>query len=291
MRKQFATTITETMSKDENLCLLLGDIGVFGFKKCFEDYPDRTYNIGILEQSTIGLAAGMSKASLIPVVHTIAPFIVERALEQLKTDFGYQNLNGNFITVGSSYDYASLGSTHHCPADIMVMLSIPNMQIIIPGNSKEFHTLFKTTYNNNSPTYTRLSEYENKKENDIIFGKGNLIKVGKKATIIVFGNMLDSVIDACEDIDVTILYYTTIKPFDKDLLLENFNENIIIIEPFYMGSVNYLITSSLKDFKYKITNIGIPHNFLLNYGSKIEHDEYLQLDVKNLKNRIKNELN
>ena len=49
MRKQFATTITETMSKDENLCLLLGDIGVFGFKKCFETYPDRIYNIGILK--------------------------------------------------------------------------------------------------------------------------------------------------------------------------------------------------------------------------------------------------
>jgi len=99
MRKQFVTTIQDTMSKDDNLCLLLGDIGVFGFSKCFELYPDRTYNIGILEQSTISLASGMSKANMIPVVHTIAPFIVERAFEQLKTDFGYQNLNGNFINI------------------------------------------------------------------------------------------------------------------------------------------------------------------------------------------------
>jgi transketolase len=291
MRKQFVKTTEELLDTDENVVLLLGDIGVFGFRNSFKNHSSRVYNIGILEQSMVSLSSGISKSGMIPIIHTIAPFLVERCLEQIKIDFGYQNLNGNFITVGSSYDYASLGSTHHCPADIMVMLSIPNMQIVIPGNSKEFDTLFKITYNNNSPTYTRLSEYENKKENDIIFGKGNLIKVGKKATIIVFGNMLDSVIDACEDIDVTILYYTTIKPFDKDLLLENFNENIIIIEPFYMGSVNYLITSLLRDFKYRITNIGIPHNFLLNYGSKIQHDEYLELDVKNLKNRIKNELN
>jgi transketolase len=99
MRKQFVTTVSNVMSEDENLCLLSGDIGVFGFKKCFEDHPDRTYNIGILEQATISLAAGMSKANMIPVVHTIAPFIVERALEQLKDDFGYQNINGNFISI------------------------------------------------------------------------------------------------------------------------------------------------------------------------------------------------
>ena len=147
MRKQFITTVTETMSKDENLCLLLGDIGVFGFKKCFENYPDRTYNIGILEQTTIGLAAGMSKANLIPIVHTIAPFIVERALEQLKDDFGYQNLNGNFISVGNSYDYAGLGCTHHCPSDVAILSAVPNMQIISPGNSQEFDSLFKQTYN------------------------------------------------------------------------------------------------------------------------------------------------
>ena len=189
MRKQFVKTVEKILDENNKSILLLGDIGVFGFRNSLKNYPDRAYNIGILEQSTISLAAGLSKTDLIPIVHTIAPFMVERAYEQLKVDFGYQNLNGNFVSIGSSYDYASLGPTHHCPGDVPILLQIPNMQIIIPGNSKEFDILFNQSYDNCSPTYFRLSEYENLYEVDITFGKANLIKNGKKATIICFGNL------------------------------------------------------------------------------------------------------
>jgi len=286
MRKQFVTTISETMSQNKDLCLLLGDIGVFGFKKCFEDYPDRTYNIGILEQSTIGLAAGMSKASLIPVVHTIAPFIVERALEQLKTDFGYQNLNGNFISIGNSYDYAGLGCTHHCPSDVATLSVIPNMHIISPGNSKEFDSLFSQTYNNGAPTYFRLSEYEHSLDFKVTFGKANVIKEGTKALIVCYGNMLEPVYEAVKDLDVTLLYYSTITPFDGETLKKHFNNNIIICEPFYEGSTNYFVNKALEGFLYKLTNIGIPREFILYYGKKPQIDKLLGLDIDSLKNKF-----
>jgi transketolase len=87
MRKQFTKTIEEIVATDEKSVLLLGDIGVFGFRNSLEKYPARAYNIGILEQATISMAAGLAKTGLIPIVHTIAPFIVERAFEQLKDDF------------------------------------------------------------------------------------------------------------------------------------------------------------------------------------------------------------
>jgi transketolase len=287
MRKQLITSVENLLANEKNSVLLLGDIGVFGFRNSFKNYPDRVYNIGILEQSIIGVAAGLSISGMIPIVHTIAPFLVERALEQLKIDFGYQELNGNFISIGASYDYAPLGSTHQCPADIMVMLSIPNMQIVTPGTSKEFNSLFSQSYNNGHPTYFRLSEYENENSCDVVFGNGNIIKKGKRATIICVGNMLKDVLDATKDMDVTILYYTTINPFDASLLLSNFNENIIVCEPFYQGSINYKINKALEGKKYSLTNIGIPHAFLRKYGSKQEQDEYLQLDAEEIKNKIK----
>ena len=286
MRKQFVTTISEIMSQNEELCLLLGDIGVFGFNKCFEDYSNRTYNIGILEQATIGLAAGMSKVNLIPVVHTIAPFIVERALEQLKTDFGYQNLNGNFISIGNSYDYAGLGCTHHCPSDVATLSAIPNMQIISPGNSYEFDTLFKQSYNNGSPTYFRLSEYEHNLNFEVIFGKANVIKEGTKALIICYGNMLEPIYEVVKDLDVTLLYYSTIIPFDSETLKKYFNNNIIVCEPFYEGSTNYFINKTLEGVSYKLTNIGIPREFILNYGKKSQIDKILGLDINSLKNKL-----
>lgn len=136
MRKQFIKTVEEILAKDEKAILLLGDIGVFGFKKSFELYPNRVYNIGILEQSTISVASGLSMTGLIPIIHTIAPFITERCFEQIKNDFGYQKLGGNIVSIGASYDYAALGCTHHCPADIGILMNIPEIQIMVSGPPK-----------------------------------------------------------------------------------------------------------------------------------------------------------
>ena len=128
---QFPSTILDVLSHDERLQVLLGDIGVFGFRHVFAKYPKNITNIGILEQATVGVAAGMALAGDIPVVHTIAPFLVERAYEQLKVDFGYQNLGGNFVSVGGSYDYAALGCTHHCPADLSLLMNIPGFELVV----------------------------------------------------------------------------------------------------------------------------------------------------------------
>ena len=286
MRKQFVKTMQDILYSDPRSVLLLGDIGVFGFRDELKSIPDRAYNIGILEQTTIGLAAGMSTQGLIPFVHTIAPFIVERALEQLKIDFGYQELNGNFISVGGSYDYSALGCTHHCPADISILLTIPNMEILIPGTASEFDSLIKQTYTNANPTYTRISEYQHGHNISVNFGQANIIKTGSLATVVCFGSMLQDVCEATADLDVTILYYTTISPFDFKILLDNFNETIIVCEPFYEGSVNHLIDACLQGKAYRKFNIGIPRQFLRNYGSKQEHDLSLGLDSNSMRERI-----
>jgi transketolase len=286
MRKQFVKTIKDILYADEKTVLLLGDIGVFGFRDELKNIPTRAYNIGILEQSTIGIAAGMAKGGLVPFVHTIAPFIVERAFEQLKVDFGYQELNGNFISVGGSYDYAALGCTHHCPADISLMASIPNMEIVIPGTASELDSLIKQTYNSGNPTYTRISETQHTETIPVKFGCANVIKQGKTATVVCFGPMLKQVMEATENMDVTLLYYSTILPFDSKTLLDNFNETVIICEPFYEGSTNHLIDLALVGKAYRKFNIGVPRKFLTNYGHKEEHDSFLGLDSIGIKEKI-----
>jgi len=107
MRKQLISTVETILEKDKNICLLLGDIGVFGFKKSFEKYSDRVINCGVLEQAMTSIASGLSISGMIPIVHSIAPFIVERNYEQLKIDFGYQNVCGNFIRNDKNRKYYS----------------------------------------------------------------------------------------------------------------------------------------------------------------------------------------
>lgn len=292
MRRQFVETVEQIMRKDENVITILGDIGVFGFREIFKQYPERIYNIGILEQSSVGLAAGMAIKGLIPIVHTIAPFLVERAYEQLKVDFGYQELGGNFVSVGASYDYAALGSTHHCPGDVGILKMIPNMEIILPGTPKEFDILFSLNYNNGNPTYYRLSEVSNTSDQDVKFGQATVIRKGDKATIIAVATTLDSVLKASEGLEVTILYYTTLAPFDKQTLRNNCISNkILLCEPFYYGVMTTEIIESMAPSPVRIDYLGVPHIFIRNYGKREEHDKQFGFSVQDIRKRIEGLIN
>jgi len=292
MRKQFTATIENILDNDDKLVLLLGDIGVWGFKNALENYPDRVYNIGILEQSTIGLASGLAMTGFIPVVHTIAPFLVERSFEQLKLDFGYQMLGGNFVSVGGSYDYAALGCTHHCPADVSILKNIPGMEIIVPGTPEEFDRLFKQTYSDGKPTYFRLSERSNSESQKVEFGKADIIKSGKDATVVAIGPTLKPVLEAVKDLDVTVLYYSTLIPFDAETLKDNSESGkILLCEPYYSGALMPEIMNALKPKPVTIETIGVPNEFLTNYGTAEEHDEYVGLTADNIKRKLNDLIN
>jgi transketolase len=287
MRKQLVNTVESILEKDNRLVLLLGDIGVFGFRRAFELFPERVYNIGILEQSTISAAAGLAMEGLIPVVHTIAPFLVERSLEQLKDDFCYQRLGGNFVSIGASYDYVALGCTHHCPGDVGILKNLPDMEIVLPGTPSEFDILFNQAYSNQNPTYFRLSDRSNPQGYNVKFGKAEIIKKGKLVTIVVVGPALKPVLEASKDIDVTILYYTTVAPFDGETLRENcVSSKIMLCEPYYSGALSADILNALKPNPIVLDFVGVPHIFLTNYGLAEEHDELIGLTAKNIRERI-----
>jgi len=146
MRKMFPLTVHELMKQDKRIVVLLGDISVFGFQNCFRDFPERTYNIGICEQSMVGMAAGLSMAGFIPIVHTIEPFLVDRAFEQIKDDFGYQELKGNIVGVDVSETAPNLGYTHQCPYALEHMKDVQGMNVFSPENANQFDDLFKQQY-------------------------------------------------------------------------------------------------------------------------------------------------
>lgn len=275
MRKQFVQTATRLLEKDPRVVLLLGDIGVYGFKDAFAAYPDRVYNIGILEQATVSLAAGLAKTGMVPIVHTIAPFLTERCLEQIKIDFGYQELGGNFVTVGASYDYAALGCTHHCPGDVQIMRAIPGMEIVVPGSDQEFDSLLDASYASPRPTYFRLSEAGNDVSTDAGFGEAVVVREGREAVVVAVGPMLKPVLKATEGLDVSVLYYATVAPFDAAALKAQTSRKILLCEPYYRGGLVSEITEALWPDPVLVRSVGVPHKFLTNYGRMSEHDEAL----------------
>jgi len=288
MRKEFAAVMRRELFQNPTSTLLLGDIGVFGHRESFEKFPDRVFNIGILEQSMVSLAAGMAMGGLTPTVHTIAPFLVERAFEQIKIDFGYQSLGGNIVTVGASLDYAALGATHHCPGDVGMMLSIPGAEIYVPGTAEEFSDQFNGSSRNQKISYFRLSEKRNKNSIKTTFHNGAVVKEGNELTVIAIGPMLDTVIDATGDLDVTILYYNCMWPFDSKLLQSNLESGkLLVVEPFYEGTMAPVIQNYLSNRSVMTRSKGIPRKFATKYGKTDEHYEEFGLTSHGVRSEIR----
>lgn len=293
MLDAFFRIAKDLIVKDERVMLIFAAAGVATPKTMMETmdyYPNRVFDAGIMEQAVISMAAGISIAGMIPIVYAQSPFIVERTYEQLKVDFGYQQVGGNFVGLGASSELANFGVTHCCPADIGVLKLIPGMQIVVPGTIQEFELLFRETYANKYPTYYRLTRYNNSCLCKVEFGKANVIKKGSQATIIAVGPMLELVMQALGGHDVTILYYATIAPFDSECLKQNFTNNrILLCEPCYEGVLAKDIIEALRGEMIKMNFVGYPLEFVTNYGYVVENAEMYGLTEINIIQKL-NEL-
>jgi transketolase len=271
VRREFTAVVSEIIANEPSSVLLLGDIGVYGFREVLEGQSDRAFNFGILEQSMVGVAAGMASNGKIPFMHTIAPFIVERAFEQIKIDFGYHQLPGNIVSVGASFDYASLGSTHHCPGDITLLQTIENIQMFVPGNSKELEFQIRNNWNNGKLNYFRLSEIENSFYPEAEISYWTQVRHGTRGSVVVVGPMLDHVIDCPSTSDMNIFYCNRLNLDNASLATLESTRNLVIVEPYYSGPMLKILRPLLENNHVRVLEIGIPFQFSRKYGSRSDH--------------------
>lgn len=287
MRAQMAATIGDLMGVDPRLFVVLADISEGYFDTMFRRHPERILNVGIMEQTMISLAAGTALEGFIPVCHSIVPFVVERPFEQLKDDFCYQGLGGNFVSIGASYDYATEGMTHHGPGDVAILASLPGMQIVVPGTAAEFDALFRQAYANGSPTYFRTSTRQNSRDHAVSFGELLLVREGSKASVVAVGPMLDATLAATEGLDVAVLYAATVAPFDgATLRAVTRSDAVVLVEPFYEGTLVAQVARALAPDPVRVEAIGVPRRVLRRYGTPEQHDAEIGLAPDSIRRRI-----
>lgn len=279
MRKAFPQVTETLMRKNKKIFCLLGDIGVFSFRDIFKNYKNRILNMSTMEQSMIGFAAGLSKIGFIPIIHTIAPFLVLRALDQIKIDFVYNKLKCNIVSVGASNDYTKLGTTHHCFEDINILSNYKDINLFIPSSPEQFKYLFKKYYNNNLINYFRISE---KNINFNIKTNGYLKNKRNKSLLIIVGNSYDYNDLKKEKIDV--YYVNKISKEMKFNFLKKY-KNILIIEPYFGNVLERRIKEKLNKKVY-ISTCSYQETIIHKYGDKKEQDKYLKFDKKNISKKI-----
>lgn len=288
MRKILQERIPKMIREEPDTVFMTVDIGMWMIRDILRDYPERAMNIGIFEDGMMSVAAGMALRGLVPTIYGIQPYLVQRAFEQIKLDFAYQEVGVNIIGTGAAVDYSKYGYSHYCAEDAGILKYIPGIEFIAPGTAKQFDKLFSQTYRDGKPTFFRLSDHPNKTECDVEFGKATVIQTGSKATVIAISTMLDDVIDACKGKDVSILYYTTLEPFDKKTLQGHYNNgNILICEPQYKGSMLNDVVDAFPDKSVTVRSVGFPREIFRNYGTYQDKMEHYGLDTCNILKQLR----
>ena len=153
MRRAFGKFIDKIAKKDRKIILLVGDIGYGIFDDFRKNHPKRFFNLGICEQSIIGVASGMALDGLKPWVYTITPFLIERPFEQIKLDIDQQKVNVKLVGFA---DYPSLGPTHSEVNAKKTMKLFKNIKSFFPKNGDDTTKVIYESYRIKGPAFISL---------------------------------------------------------------------------------------------------------------------------------------
>jgi transketolase len=158
LRNAFAKAMIRAAQQDPRVVLLTGDHGYALFDEFRQVCPGQYLNAGVAEQNMVGVAAGLAKGGLRPVVYGLSAFVPIRVLEQIKLDVCYEQLPVVFIGDGAGVVYSALGSSHQSTEDIAALRAVPHMSILSPADQWEMTECMVMALSANSPVYLRMGK-------------------------------------------------------------------------------------------------------------------------------------
>jgi transketolase len=302
MRDTFSEILVETSLKNPQIYLLTGDHGYALFDGLRKKNPERYINAGIAEQNMVGVAAGMAKAGLIPIVYGLAAFVPVRVLEQIKLDVCFENLQVILIGDGAGVVYSKLGVSHQSFEDISALRGIPNIRIMSPSDKTEMQLCLQDALAYKGPTYIRMGKCDvGNIHSQSLGSKPGIHEVikGKPGAPVIFatGSMVKSAIELVggEFKDFGLFSVSQIKPFDEKALLAvtRGSSSVITIEEHSVyGGLGGAVAEILSTHDPKrVLRIGIEDRFSDKCGSwdylMVEHG----LDCEAVSKKIKRFLN
>ena len=229
-RDAYGKALVELGQKNDKVIVFDADLAAATKTGMFKkEFPDRFIDCGIAESNMMGVAAGMATAGYTVFASSFAMFAAGRAFEQVRNTIGYPHLN---VKIGATHAGISVGedgASHQCCEDIALMRTIPGMTIINPADDVEARLAVMAAAEMDGPVYMRFGRLavprifdENYK---FEIGKGVYLKEGKDVTIIATGLMVERALQAAEQlaaegIDAAVINMATIKPIDRDIIID-----------------------------------------------------------------------
>ena len=271
-RESYGNALKELGEKKENLVVLDADLagatktGVF-----MKAFPDRHIDCGIAEANMTGIAAGLSTCGYVPFISTFAMFAAGRAYEQVRNSIGSPHLNVKIAATHAGISVGEDGATHQCNEDLALMREIPGMVVINPSDDIEAKAAVAAAYDYVGPVYMRFGRAAVPVINDnpdykFEIGKGITLREGKDVALIATGLLVSSALEAAEllaadGIEATVINIHTIKPLDKELVInvaKNTKSVFTLEEHSVIGGLGSAVMECLsEEYPCKVTRIGI----------------------------------
>lgn len=221
--------LIELAAQDERIVLVEADsLTVTGMDRFRQQYPDRTFNVGIAEANMIGVAAGLANCGKIPVVSSFTPFATRRCFDQIVISASYSRLSLKIIGLNPGVTTEINGGTHMSMEDVGIMRTIPEITIVEPVDVFQLQHALPVIIHKPGVVYLRLFKGRAttiyKEGCPFAFGKGNVLTKGDDITIFSSGIMTQYALDAAsvlnnEKIQARVVHLHTVKPLDDQLIV------------------------------------------------------------------------
>jgi transketolase len=283
-RIQFARTAVDLVETDDSVALVYAEISGQYFGAVEASHPDRVINVGIREQLLVSVGAGLALTGMRPIVHTFGSFLVERAFEQVKLGFGHQDVGGVLVGAGGSFDVAAGGRTHQSPGDVALLDTLPGIGIHAPGTALEVDAALRATVAGDGLHYVRVVGQTNRDSFPHAPGRFHVVRRGTGATVVALGPVLDAVLAATADRDVTVLYSGTVRPFDAAGLRAVLGTpEVVLVEPWLAGTSANEVAAALRDVPHRLLALGVARTELRRYGTPEDHVAAHGLDAAGIR--------
>jgi transketolase len=241
-RDAFAQALEDVALHDPRICAVVNDsVGSSKVGDFAKRFPERLINVGIAEQTMVGLAAGLANAGKIPFVCAAACFLTGRALEQIKADVAYSDANVKLCGMSPGMAYGELGATHHSIEDLAWMRAIANLTVVVPADPVETDQALRVAAETYGPVFLRISRMPVPivHGHDYRFAIGHAVQLrpGRDVTLIANGTMVTRALKAADllikaGVDARVLNMSTVRPIDRDAIVAAASETgrIVTVE-------------------------------------------------------------
>jgi transketolase len=225
----------------------------------------RFIDTGITEQTMIGMAAGLAMKGRIPICHALAPFLIYRAYEFVRTDVGIAHLPVKLSAWIAGLLSDGNGPTHQAIEDVSLMRGIPGMTVFCPADEADMVAMLPEIWASPDPAYVRLivrkTDY---KHSPFQTGKAEVVREGTDVTLLTYGFLFEETLRAAEilasrGLSVGMLNMRSLKPVDEAAILRvaASSKRLVTIEDhFLIGGLYSIVAETL--LKHKTTADVLP---------------------------------